>query len=179
MPELKPGPTPEKPEPPPETATASFGPGTHLVGIDIEPGRYRSEGGVTYFERLSGLSGELADIIANEAFPKGPVIVDIKDSDMAFKSRGSGIWYLLDGSYQPELKTSFGDGWWIAGVDITPGTYRTQDDVSYWARLSDFSNELGSILANEAFVTGGAIVEIKASDAGFQTQGGAIWTKIK
>ena len=35
----------------------SFGPGTHLVGSDIEPGLYRSEGEVTYFERLSGLSG--------------------------------------------------------------------------------------------------------------------------
>ena len=35
----------------------SFGAGTYLVGSDIEPGLYRSEGEVTYFERLSGLSG--------------------------------------------------------------------------------------------------------------------------
>jgi len=162
----------------PEPAVASFGPGTHLVGNDIEPGRYRSEGVVTYFERLSGLSGELGDIIANDALSQGPVIVDIKDSDVAFKSSGSVVWYLIDESYHPELKTSFGDGLWIVGVEITPGTYRTQDDVTYWARLSDFSHELSGILANEAVVAGGDIVEIKASDVGFETQGGAIWTRI-
>ena len=50
----------------------SFGPGTHLVGSDIEPGLYRSEGEVTYFERLSGLSGESGDIIANEGRSEGP-----------------------------------------------------------------------------------------------------------
>lgn len=158
--------------------TVTFGPGTYLVNDDIEPGRYRSESGVTYFERLSGLSGEFDDIIANAALPSGPVIVDIKSSDMAFKTEGSGTWYLLDDSYQPEVKTTFSDGWWIVGVDIEPGNYRTQDDVQYWARLSGFSHGFGDIIANGAMVTGGTIIEISSSDAGFETQGGASWTKI-
>ena len=51
----------------------NFGPGTYLVGTDIEPGIYRTEGEVTYFERLSGLSGEFGDIIANI---EGPVIIE-------------------------------------------------------------------------------------------------------
>ncbi|MFO8059480.1 MAG: hypothetical protein R6U70_02315 [Bacillota bacterium] len=72
-----------EPEPDPATdpepqSTASFGPGTYLVGEDIQPGRYRCDGGVTYFERLSGLSGEFDDIIANVALPDGPVVVDIE-----------------------------------------------------------------------------------------------------
>jgi hypothetical protein len=54
----------------------TFGPGTHLVGTDIEPGVYRTEGEITYFARLSGLSGEFSDIIANEALPEGPVLID-------------------------------------------------------------------------------------------------------
>ena len=70
----------------------SFGPGTHLVGSDIEPGLYRSEGEVTYFERLSGLSGEFDDIIANEGRSEGPVLIEIKATDVAFHSEGPGEW---------------------------------------------------------------------------------------
>jgi hypothetical protein len=47
----------------------AFGPGTHLVGTDIEPGVYRITGEITYFARLSGLTGEFSDIIANGASP--------------------------------------------------------------------------------------------------------------
>lgn len=45
----------------------AFGPGIHLVGTDIEPGVYRTTGEITYFARLSGLTGEFSDIIANAA----------------------------------------------------------------------------------------------------------------
>ncbi|OPL10383.1 MAG: hypothetical protein AVO34_10895 [Firmicutes bacterium ML8_F2] len=152
--------------------------GTYVVNEDIEPGLYRSEGGITYFERLSGLSGERKDVIANGAVPNGPVVVEVKESDVAFRSEGSGTWYRLDDSYQPELKSTIEDGCWIVGVDIEAGTYRTDDEIDYWARLSNFSHEVDAVIANDAMVTGGTAVEIKSSDAGFISQGRAIWTKV-
>ncbi|MFO8191278.1 MAG: hypothetical protein R6U08_00645 [Bacillota bacterium] len=152
--------------------------GTYVVNEDIEPGLYRSEGGITYFERLSGLSSERKDVIANGAVPNGPVVVEVKESDVAFRSEGSGTWYRLDDSYQPELKSTIDDGCWIVGVDIEAGTYRTDDEIDYWARLSNFSHEVDAVIANDAMVTGGTAVEIKSSDVGFISQGRAIWTKV-
>ena len=44
----------------------TFGDGTHVVGLDIQPGIYRAPGGDTcIWQRLSGLSGEYQDIIAS------------------------------------------------------------------------------------------------------------------
>lgn len=162
----------------PEPAREEYGPGTYMVNDDIEPGIYRSEGGVTYFERLAGLSGELGDILANEAFPSGPVYVEIKSTDVAFKTEGGGKWYKIDvDEYQGDMLTSFGDGWYIVGKDIEPGRYRSNVGSDYWARLNSFSGELGSIIANSAFDEGTVIVEIQSSDFAFQTQG-ATWEKI-
>ena len=162
----------------PQTTT-SFGPGWWLVGRDISPGLYRTEGEITYLARLSGLSGEFDDIIANEALAKGPVVIEIKESDVAFQAQGDGIWSLIDDSYNPEPRTVFGDGWWIVGVDILPGVYRTPDDVTYYARLSGFGNGFDDIITNEALEEGGSIIEIMDTDVGFQTQGGAVWTRVE
>jgi len=73
-----------------EPSQKEYGAGMYIINDDIEPGIYRSEGGVTYFERLAGLSGELDDILANEASPSGPVYVEIKSTDVAFKTEGGG-----------------------------------------------------------------------------------------
>lgn len=154
---------------------SSFGPGTHLVGSDIQPGLYRTDGEVTYFERLSGLSGEFGDILANEASPEGPVLVEIKETDVAFRSEGPAIWTIVDESYQPELRTRIEPGWWLVGRDIKPGLYRTEGEVRYFARLAGLAGDLADILANEAGTEGPVLVEIKQSDVAFQTQGSAVW----
>jgi len=159
--------------------TTRFGPGIHLVGIDIQAGLYRSEGGVDYFARLSGVSGDFGEIIAN-GIPSedGPALVEILPEDAAFESTGDGEWYLVDDSYAPEIRISFGDGAWIVGVDILPGLYRTEDDVDYYARLSGFSGQLADILANNAITTGRITLQILDTDVGFETSGGAIWTRM-
>ena len=161
----------------PEPAIKKFTAGTYLVNDELEPGRYKSEGGIDYWERLSGLSGELKDILANEAFPGGQVIVDIKKGDEAFSFKGRGTFYKLDDDYEGAMLTTFGDGTYIVGKDIEPGRYRSEDGANYWARLKGFSGELKDIIANEAFVSGSALVEIKSTDVGFITSG-ATWTKI-
>lgn len=159
----------------PELMT-EFGPGWWLVGRDIMPGLYRTDGAIRYFARLSDLGGEFGAILANEASIDGPVVVEIKDGDVAFQTKGSGIWQLVDESYAPLPMSTFGDGWWIVGIDILPGIYRTQDDVRYYARLSGFGHDFSDIITNAASEEDGSIIEIQATDIGFETKGGAVWT---
>ena len=162
----------------PKIVQKEYGPGIYVVGDDIEPGIFRSDGGITYFERLSGFSGELGDILANAAFPSGPVYVEIKPTDAAFNTEGSGKWRKINlDEHTGAMLTSFGDGWYIVGKDIMPGKYRSNNGCDYWARLKGFSGELNSIIANSAFDEGTVIIEIKSSDFGFQTQG-ANWEKM-
>jgi hypothetical protein len=60
------------------------GTGTYMVGTDIQPGTYRADAsGGCYYARLSGLGGEIDDIISNDN-ADGPVIVVIKPTDAAF-----------------------------------------------------------------------------------------------
>jgi hypothetical protein len=165
------------PEPEPENTVKTYAAGTYLVNQDIEPGRYRSDGGISYWERLSGLSGELGDILANSALHSGILYVDIQSSDLAFSFNGSGKLYLVDDSFVGELLTSFGDGVYWVGKDIEPGRYRSNTAPQYWARLSNFSGNLNAILANDAMAQGSVIVDIKASDVGFETRG-AQWEKV-
>ncbi len=69
--------------------------GTWRVGEDIQPGIYRTippEGlGGCYWQRLSGLGGEINDIIAND-LTDSPAQVQIKASDYAFSSEDCGTW---------------------------------------------------------------------------------------
>lgn len=75
-----------------EAAGTRFGDGTWVIGEDIEAGTYRNDGGSwCYWERLSGLSGEFGDIIAN-GLPDGQAVVEIASSDAAFSSNGCGTW---------------------------------------------------------------------------------------
>jgi hypothetical protein len=65
-----------------------FGAGEYLVGRDIHPGTYQTGGsGDCYWARLSGLSGDLGDVLANGIGP-GPHIVTVYSSDKAFQVQG-------------------------------------------------------------------------------------------
>lgn len=71
---------------------------------------------------------------------------------------------------------SFSDGIWKVGAEIAPGTYRNSGgSFCHWARLSGFSGDLGDILAND-LPSGSALVTIRPSDLGFETNGCGTWT---
>lgn len=83
-----------------ESEATGFGGGTHVVGTDIQPGTYRTDGptgGVPfcYWARLSGLSGELGDIITN-GNTEGPTTVQIQESDVAFESQFCRTWQRVE-----------------------------------------------------------------------------------
>jgi hypothetical protein len=162
----------------PAPSFVTFSDGTYQVGKDIQPGTYRTRTASPgcYYERLSGFGGTVGDIIANNN-TDNPAIVTIKATDKGFDTQGCGTW-TSDLSQITASKTSFGDGMYIVGTDITPGTYKNSGGSScYYARLSGFANSTDDIVANNN-VTAPTIVSISASDKGFESQGCGTWTKI-
>jgi hypothetical protein len=70
-----------------------------------------------------------------------------------------------------------GDGIYLVGTDIQPGTYRNSGGGDcYWARLRNLSGGLGSIIANG--LGANQIVTISASDAAFESTRCGSWSRI-
>src|SRR5258708_4194526 len=166
-----------KPTAKPAPTFPQFGDGTYQVGKDIKPGTYRTRVGSPgcYYARLSGFGGSFGEIMANNN-TDAPAIVTIAATDKGFQSQNCGTW-TEDVSQITQSKTTFGDGMYIIGTDITPGTYRnTSSQGCYYARLSGFGNTTDDIIANNNVDTA-TIVTIAASDKGFQSNRCGTWTK--
>lgn len=150
--------------------------GTYDVNTDIQPGLYRSTGGAIYWERSSNIERKMTDIITN-GNPIGPEVVEIESTDLLFYTMGSGEWKLVDDSYHPKKLTSFSDGTYIVGADIDPGTYQSDNGVSYWVRLRSFTGALDDEIANGT-PRGPVTVDILPTDKGFKSVGGGTWRKV-
>ncbi len=158
-------------------ATGSFGGGTKRVGVNISAGTYRTRSAPSdcYWERLRGFSGELRDIIAND-FSSGYQVVTIKSTDKGFNSSRCGTWS-RNLSQVTARKSKFGQGTFIVGTDMVPGTYRSSTGGNcYWARLSAFTGVLSAIIANHYGSRG--YVTIKSGDRGFNSSRCGSWTKV-
>jgi hypothetical protein len=67
--------------------------GTYIVGTDLAAGKWKSSGGdYCYWARLSGFSGTLSSIIANNNVLGGSTIVTIRSTDKGFTATGCGTW---------------------------------------------------------------------------------------
>lgn len=76
----------------PAVPTATPGDGTWRVGVDIQPGTYRSSGGdPCYWARLYGFAGNSQSEIH---LGSGPTVVTIAPTDVGFESRKCGTWTL-------------------------------------------------------------------------------------
>lgn len=85
--------------------------------------------------------------------------------------------------YADTPSTPIGDGTYLVGSDIAPGTYRTPGPdksdavpMCFWSRNKDSSGELSGIIANGA-VQGPGLVTVKPGDNNVQFTGGCTWTK--
>ena len=153
----------------------AFGAGTHVVGEDVQPAVY--ETGIVeglrscYWERLSGLSGQLEDIIANGNVANHDV-VEIMDGDAGFGT-DCDAWYPL--TERDPLLTEIPEGKWVLGSHIMPGTYEAGGgDTCYWERLSGLSGTSDDIIANE-LPSGQAVVEIADDDVAFNSTDCGEW----
>ncbi|MFI9720632.1 hypothetical protein ACIHFE_13395 [Streptomyces sp. NPDC052396] len=156
------------------------GNGTFQVGSDIKPGTYLSAGNKEgcYWERLKDSTGDADSIIANDNVV-GSSYVTVEAGDKVFKTQGCKGWNLVPAT-RPSTgsrRTEFaGNGMYRVGVDIAPGTYKSQGnkDGCYWERAKDALHGTDSIAANEN-VTGNGLVTISADDAYFKTSGCTDW----
>ena len=120
----------------------SFRDGTYLVGTDIPPGVYRAPGGaICYWERLSGLSGEMDDVLANDISEHSRQIVEIKATDKAFKTSGCGTWELADGG-SGNGRYSVTSVAMIAGAIIQAVMYAVEPDAALIDRIEAEALEL-------------------------------------
>jgi hypothetical protein len=160
------------PGPPTTTPLPEFFNGTHAVGTDIQPGRYRSAGGaVCSFARLRNLSGDPTGTIASGT-AVGQSIVDIAPTDAAFRSAGCAPWIAFIAA--TPVKT-FGDGDWAIGVHFPAGRYRAPGGAGCrWARVRDFSHEPSGTIA-QGTPTGAVTVTIASTDVGFETAHCGTW----
>ena len=151
------------------------GDGIFQVGVDIQPGTYYAPADFGYWARLSDATGGFDAIIANW-IGDGQAVVEIKPTDAYFETSDMGTWRPtseLPVDPKPQIP---GDGVWIVGVQIQPGTYRGDADFGYWARLSDATGELDAIIANW-IGDGQTVVEIKPTDRYFETSDITNWQK--
>jgi hypothetical protein len=103
--------------------------------------------------------------------------VTIEKGDAGFSSEDCGEWS-DDLSRVTSSRDAFGDGTYIVGTDISPGTFRvTANNGCYWERLRNFTGEFKSIIANDN-AKGSTIVEIASSDAGFSSENCGEWQKV-
>lgn len=73
-----------------------------------------------------------------------------------------------------------GDGTFVVGVDIQPGTYTTTGPFDkymgcYWERLRGYSGSIKDVIANDYTHSKKVIVEIKSSDKAFKTEDCGTW----
>jgi hypothetical protein len=149
-----------------------FEDGTHLVGTDVQPGRYTSGGALCYWERRSGTSGTFEEIIVN-GNAEGQAIVDIPPGDVAFASTGCDRWTVYAPPDAPV--TEFGPGDWVVGEQIAPGTYRADAGLCAWERATSFRHDYDEIL-DYGFPDGPVTVEIQPGDVRFTSTGCGTWT---
>ena len=173
-------PTPTVTSTPEPTSTPApkpgLGPGTYQVGTDIQPEIHVGKAGTgildsCYWERLSGVSGEFSDIIANDN-ATGQFYVEILPTDKYFKV-DCDIIPLDDWPAPAEPLSEIAPGTYLIGRDITAGTYRGETgtgtlDSCYWERLSRVSGEFDDLIANDN-ATGQFFVSVKNTDYALTT----------
>ncbi len=161
-------------------AVATFGDGVWIVGVDIQPGTYRTAAspGLCYGARLSGFGGTLGEIIANE-LSFDPITVTIEPTDAGFESIDCDLWTNQLTPRTGSPTAGFGDGYWSVGDEVAAGLWRNDDSSQfcYWERLSGYSWELGDIIANE-FSSSIQTVQVGAGDVAFHTDLCGNWTYL-
>ncbi|HHX08499.1 MAG TPA: hypothetical protein GX730_03590 [Chloroflexi bacterium] len=157
--------------PEPEKFSTTLEPGMYIVGRDVQAGIYHGQAGYEigdscYWKRVSGVSGEFDEIIANDN-SVGNFYVEIKETDFAIDVRCS-LDPIESIPAPEEFLTTLEPGIYIVGRDIQAGTYKGQagediGDSCYWERVSGVSGDFEEIIANDNAV-GQFYIEVAPSD---------------
>lgn len=128
-------------------------------------------------------SAVLAGAVVVTAVVVGSCTANV-DNDSGGKTRHAKVQVHTDKPTNTAPFTSFRDGTFKAGTDIKSGTYKTDgkshdslSDYCYWARATDDSGTLGSIIAND-FASGPNRVTVRPGET-LKTSGGCDWKLVK
>lgn len=156
------------------TTAVVFGDGTHVVDVDVAPGRYRATAtDLCSWSRYADATAS-GEPLGQGFVAEGPAIVDLLDTDGAFVSERCREWVAY--AAPPATETAFGPGVFVVGADITPGVYVAPGgDLCRWARLGSFSGAIEDQLG-DGYLAGGQRVEILATDVGFESNECGDWT---
>ena len=176
------------------------------MGSQIQPGAYSTQGPTTpddgQWARLSNTTGDPTAVITH-GIVNGPTTVTILPTDAAFQTTGDVVWVKVQTpapapAPKPESKpepapqaerapastlpTTFGEGTYLVGSQIAPGTYQTPGTTTEfggaWYRLSGTTGDNSEIIAVES-VKGPATMTVLPTDHAVKFVGGGItWTKI-
>jgi hypothetical protein len=159
-------------------STRSNLPITALEVKVLKISKYDSVYPLTLFEICGAVDPD--DVYADPTFiPEGEQLDEIKATLALCPTHPQAkAWSkaLQRGKARSQLVLIDGDGSYEVGVDIKPGSYVTEDRVTdcYWERVDGS----GRTIDND-FVTGAPRVRvtIRASDAGFVTEGCGVWVR--
>jgi len=209
-----PAPAPVAPLTTDDELAGTYYKGTFLVGSQIQPGTYSTQGPTTQddgqWARLSTTTGDPTAVIAH-GIVNGPTTVTILPTDAAFQTTGDVVWVKVQipapapvpaPAPQPApkpkpgpepvpqaepasastLPTTFGEGTYLVGSQIAPGTYQTPGTTTEfgggWYRLSGTTGDHSEIIAVDS-VEGPATMTVLPTDHAVKFIGGGItWTKI-
>ena len=151
---------------------APKGNGFYQVGVNILPGKWRSNGSGDgcYWARLDSAQG----LINNHfGFAGGTVHIDPTDYEVEFDD--CGLWEYVENEpvvLRPDAASPKDSGFYTVGIEIVPGQWRSTGtgDGCYWARL----NGKQDIIDNH-FGNAGGTVTVSASDYEIQFDDCGIW----
>ncbi len=164
-----------KPALPIEKQAAPRKDGHYLVGIDIAPGLWRSNGAGArcYWSRLTATQ----DLIDNDLGYGGGAVL-IRPEDFEFYTSGCGTWSMLDTNNLPTLPadkqaTPKKDGVYIIGLNMAPGRWRSNGAGAkcYWEKTTSTQE-----IIDNNFGAGSVIVEIAPTDFQFEASNCGTWT---
>jgi hypothetical protein len=79
-------------------------------------------------------------------------------------------------TYTPPPPAQFGEGTYVVGTDIKPGTYKTAGSPGcYWARLSSLNT---SDILDNSNSTGVQTVQVASSDKAFEVSGSCTFGRV-
>ena len=162
--------------------STSFGDGSYLVGIDIEPGTYVADAGDGFCDWFrTAPFGDTSPDNSGGYVSKGRQVATIFESDSGFHSDGCGMWRPLDSAIvdtQPD--GVIGSGTLVVGSDVKPGVYfadADEDRHCRWFTLRGFAGRPNDIITSGTGVVRG-IVELTSEIEGFRSVNCGAWTSL-
>ncbi len=158
-----------------------FEEGMHQIGVDIRPGIYTSnssDGQCVWFT-VGDFTHQPALNNLITWWKTDDPIVEIKPDHTGFYSIRCGTWQRRETAVAEKPVTQFGDGSYLVGIDISPGTYVADAGVGIcdWFRTAPFGDT--SPDNSGGYVSKGhQIATILPSDSGFYSKGCGTWQPI-